>query len=262
MLQIGIYNTILHIINIGYGLFGLLDQYTLTVMVHEALLTNAPLFHLLLRYSLEKTRTHRILFISNTILSTLEFAVSSGPSSSQKGFNFAHAIAKWIGRNKQMCPELMEGLEAARLHRINFTLYACVSLGITLTLSLYSVNKIDIARNKGEVYRPPGERVHCRPQGFMWKVGEWSPQRVKVSIIAFVIFALSIINLEYCIVADFHAYMRQFSQISSNENGWSYGQLIPVGSTFAAFCYALRSWLIYESNEGHKALSNITMISG
>jgi hypothetical protein len=158
-----------------------------------------------------------------------------------------------------MCPELLEGLEAVRQHRTNFTL-PCVLIGITLALGLFSVNKIDVNLNKGTGYRPPAERNHVRPQYLTWKVSELSPQRAIVSIIAFAIFALSIIILEYSIIADFHYFMQQFPQISSNENGWSYGQLIPVCSTFAAFCYAIRSWLISESNEGYNALSTITMI--
>jgi hypothetical protein len=246
IVQIGIYNFVLHIINIGYGLFGLLDQYTLTIMVHEALLTNAPLFHLFLRYSLDKTETHRTVFFWNTFFSICEFTFSMG---------------SWIGRNKRMCPELLEGLEAVRQHRTSFTL-PCVLIGITLALSLFSVHKIDVNLNKGYPgYRPPSERNHVRPQYLMWKVSELSPQRAIVSIIALVIFALSIINLEHFIIADFHYYMRQFPQISSNENGWSYGQLIPAGSAFAAFCYAIRSWLISESNEGYNALSTIAVIS-
>jgi hypothetical protein len=257
IIQIGIYNFVLHIINIGYGLFGLLDQYTLTIMVHEALLTNAPLFHLFWRYSLDKTETHRKVFILNMFFSVFEFIVSMGSSNTEKGFS---SIAKWIGRNKRMCPELLEGLKAVRQHRTNFTL-PCVLIGITLALGLFSVNKIDVNLNKGTGYRPPSERNHVRPPYLMWKVSELSPQRVIVSIISFVIFAVSIIILEYCIIADFHHYMRQFPQISSNENGWSYGQLIPAGSAFAAFCYAIRSWLISESNEGYNALGSITMIS-
>ena len=257
IIQIGIYNSVLHVINIGYGLFGLLDQYTLTIMVHEALLTNAPLFHLFWRYSLDKTETHRKAFILNTFFSIFEFTVSMGSSNPEKGFS---TIAKWIGRNKRMCPELLEGLEAVRQHRTSFTL-PCVLFGLTLALTLFSVNKIDVNRNKGNGYRPPSERNHVRPQFLMWKVSELSPQRAIVSIIAFFIFAVSIIILEHSIIDHFHHYMRQFPQISSNENVWSYGQLIPVGSAFAAFCYAIRSWLISESNEGYNALSSINMIS-
>ena len=227
-------------------------------MVHEALLTNAPLFHLLFRYSLEKTEIHRKVFILSTFFSIFEFTVSMGSSNPEKRFS---GIAKWIGRNKRMCPELLEGLEAVRQHRTNFTLYPCVLVGLTLALSLFSFNKIDVKLNQGHGYRPPPERNHFRPKWLMWKVCELSPQRVIVSIIAFVIFVWSIINLEYFIIADFHYHMRQFPQISSNENGWSYGQLIPAGSAFAAFCYAVRSWLISESNEGYNALSTITMIS-
>ena len=262
LLQLGIYSSILHIVNIGYGLCGLLDQYTLTVMVNEALLTNAPLFHMVFRHSLQKTKTHRALYISNVILSTFEILASAGSltgsqsSKLKKRSNIAKAISTWISRNKQFCPELEHGLEVAQLHRVKFTTYPCV-VGIILALTLYAVYKIDVRHNRGKQF---SDWDSFRPSSLVWKVNSWTPQRIRVSIIAIVVFALSIFNLEYFIIADFHRYMRQFPQISSNENGWAYGQLIPLGTAFAAFCYAFRTYLVAITTKAEQELGITILI--
>src|SRR5271170_1469741 len=95
--QLGFSNLILHFCNLYYGLWGLIDQYALTIMIHEALLANAPLLVLAFRFSFKGTRGHRVLLTTNVCWSFVEFLFAAWADKS--------SITKWAARNRDLRSE-------------------------------------------------------------------------------------------------------------------------------------------------------------
>src|SRR5271170_4739637 len=243
LFHLGFSNLILHFCNLYYGFWGLIDQYALTIMIHEALLANAPLLVLAFRFSFKGTWSHRVLLTINVCWSFVEFLFAAWADKS--------SITKWAARNKDLCPDLKTAFNETLEHRLWFT-FVPVILGIVLAFTISFVYLWDGIRNRGRTY--PRQWTFCRPMWIVWKVKEWSHQRKIICSIAACIYVFSIINLEYFIIHDFHSFMHRFSDMSSVDNGWSYGQVLAFCGGLAAFCYALRDWLIGVCTESHKFL--------
>ena len=229
----------------------MLDPYVLTVVIHGALLTNAPLLVLAFRFSLRDVWSHIAFFTINAGGSFIEFLFAAWANK--------FAITKWIVRNKPLCPELQAALNETFRQRISWTLVP-VSLGLGLAIQLSGVYLWDGWRNRGIKYHPRAW-TFVRPRWLVWTKEKWELQRITVSTVAVLIYILSIINFEYFILYDFHSHARQFSGISSSENGWSWGQMGAFLGELIALGIALRIWLIGVCTESVKLLRIASYVS-
>ena len=205
---------------------GKLDRYTLSIMIHEALLTNGfQLIHTLKR----SDRPHRMFFVFNIHLTTVEFV-----------FAF-FAYNGLIERNINICPALQEGFEATQMYRLGFTVFPYAG-----AIFLFFVDSlvwfIDAYRNKN---RPRAPR-YIFPDWLVWDEKVRDKRRIIICLIGLIWWIWSIITIEVFIIRDFHVYMRQFPDATSSEDAWSYGQIIPLCSSLVAFVYAVRTWFIDE----------------
>jgi len=194
-------------------------------MIHEALLTDGFQFLYTFKYSDE--HSHRKHLKRNISLITIEFI-------------FAFVAGQGlIERNQNLCPALLEGLQATQRRRLYFTL-APYCVGVILLL-VDSVNdgKGNANRSKHAISR------YIRPYWLIWEDKRWDKIRIAVSSIAIIWSGFSILNLEVFIIYGFHLYMRQFSSlVSSSEDSWNYGQLLSLLCALLGFGYALRTWFI------------------
>ena len=91
---------------------GMMDPYTLTVVIHQALLiTGAQIIHL---STFQRRSWHRWLYVANTLLTIVEFAVSN-------------LWPTWINRNSNYCPTLTDAISAARKEREHWTVFLLFS---------------------------------------------------------------------------------------------------------------------------------------
>jgi hypothetical protein len=162
------------------------------------------------------------------------------------------AITKWVARNKPLCAELQAALNETFRQRIYWTLLP-VSLGLGFAIFLSAVYLWDGWRNRGIKYHPRAW-TFFRQRWLVWTKEKWELQRITVSTVAVLIYILSIINLEYFILYNFHSHARQFPDISSNENGWSWGQMGAFLGELIALGVALRIWLVDVCAESVKFL--------
>src|SRR5438045_3556947 len=87
---------------------GTMDPYTLTVVIHQALLiTGAQFIHL---FTFQRRSWHRWLYVANTLLTLAEFAVSN-------------LWPTWINRNSNYCPTLTDAISAAQKEREKWTVF-------------------------------------------------------------------------------------------------------------------------------------------
>ena len=226
VIQLQISSIILHIVNFSYGMSGKLDRYTLSITIHEALLING--FQLI--YTLKRSdRPHRLYFGLNLHLTAVEFA-------------FAFFLYKGIiERNINICSALQEGFLATQMHRLGFTIFPFVG-AILLFFIDALVWFIDAYRNKNRGRAPR----YILPKWLVWDEKVWDKRRIIICLIGLVWWIWSVLTLEVFIIQDFHIYMRQFPDATSNEDAWSYGQIIPLCTALVAFVYAVRTWFIEE----------------
>ena len=240
MIQLATFNLVLHLINVGYGIVGLLDRYTLTVLIHQSLLATGPNLIYALKYSYRHTESHRVFFRANAILTLVEFLFA---------FTQAEGI---IDRKKIICSDLRNALRNNQRRRLLFTILPFI-VGILLALVNVIIWCIDKSRNRFKKGKSIQEYEQLRPNWMMWKAKEWSRARIIVGFVATLIWVYSVVNLEY-FISDFHIQMRQFPDISSNENGWSYGQLMPFCCSIVGLFYAFRKLLIEKGSQAYKFL--------
>jgi hypothetical protein len=234
LVQLGLFYVILHFCSKWYALSGLLDPYVLIVIIHSALITNAPLLILAFRFQLSNVRSHIVFFTVNAGFSFIDFLIAA--------FADTLGITKWVARNKPFCSELQAAVDDTFVHWINWTMVP-IALGMSLAVGLSFVYYYDGWRNRGVPYSPYAW-TFLRPRSIVWTQNKWQIQRITVSIIAVLIYVFSIINLEYFIIHNFHSHARLFPDISSGENGWSWGQMGGFLSVLTALGYALWIWLI------------------
>jgi hypothetical protein len=192
---------------------GLLDQYTLTVMIHGALLITAPqILHL---FKFQRRKYHRRLYYINTTLIFLAFMASY-----YWGYQSSFA--------ENLCPELREAIAMDRNHRAKVTLFGLV-LSIFLSVIDSVVGVIDHIRNKF-VNRKLGD--HSRPtlpKWLLWNPKDqlWNYPRILYCVMAVTWFIFSIVNIEYLLIQDFHEYVNQHTDgtVTNSENRWAIGQI-------------------------------------
>lgn len=206
---------------------GKLDRYTLNIMIHEALLTDGFQWIYTLRRS--DYRPHFKFFALNVHLTTVEFV-----------FAF-FAPTGLLERNINPCPALRMAFDATQLHRLQFTIVP-FSVAAFLSFVELLVWFIDEYRNKR---RPKPFTKYILPNWLVWEEEVWDKRRIIIGIVGIVWWAFSVITLEIFIIRDFHLYMRQFSgSVISNEDTWTYGQLLPFFIALAGFLYAVSTWFI------------------
>jgi hypothetical protein len=219
---------ILHIVNFSYGMSGKLDSYTLTIMIHEALLTNGfQLIHTLRRLD----RPHWKYFVINWGLTTVEFV-----------FATTAGTTGLINRNLNECTSLKTGLKSQQAHRFSFTIFPyCIACFLCLADVL--IWFIDGYRNRG---KPESLFTrYIRPNWLIWDDKIWNRSRLIICLVGFTWWTFSVITLEVFIIRDFHIYMLQFSgSVSSTEDAWSYGQIMPLCCALVGFGYAIRQWFL------------------
>ena len=214
VLQIGIQTVATYLAGGWFFSSGQLDQYTLTVMIHGALLVTAPqILHL---FKFQRRKYHRRLYWINTTFIFLAFMASYywGYQS-----NFA----------QNLCPDLREAIAMDRNHRAKVTLFGLV-LSVLLSVIDIVVAAIDYSRNKF-VNRKLGD--HSRPtfpKWLLWNPKDqiWNYPRILYCVIAVTWFIFSIVNIEYFIIQDFHEYANHHTDgtVTNSENRWAIGQII------------------------------------
>jgi hypothetical protein len=195
---------------------GLLDQYTLTVMIHGALLITAPqILHL---FKFQRRRNHRRLYWINTAIILTAFVLSY-----YGGYQSSFS--------ENLCPELREAIAMNRNHRAKVTLFGVV-LCCFLTAIDIMVAAIDYIRNKF-VDRKLGD--HSRPtfpKWLLWNPKDqlWNYPRILYCVMAVTWFIFSIVNIEYLLIQDFHEYANHHTDgtITNSENRWAIGQIIAI----------------------------------
>lgn len=220
----------IHLFNSISFYTGQLDRYTLTVMVHQAVLVNGPqLIHL---SKFQRRSWHRWFYVSNTIVTLIEYVVSLQWSS-------------WINRNGNFCPQLTDAINATQGERANWTI---VPLLINIILSSLDVliAIIDKYRNR-HVDRSKGD--HSRPtipRRFLWERKNCDCKRAAYFSIGVVIFFFSVFIVEFPIMWYFHKTIENIEGISSSEDGWGIGQCIAMSIGVMVLLTTLRSYLIKE----------------
>lgn len=221
------FDIILHLVNFYYGMSGKLDRYTLDIMIHQALLTNG--FQLIYTLKRPNNQIHFKFFALNVHLTIVEFV-----------FAF-FAPTGILERNINPCPALRLALDSTQLHRLRFTIFP-LSVAAFLSFVDLLVMFIDGYRNRRR--RQPSAK-HILPNWLVWEENKWDRRRKAIGIVGIIWWAISVLTAEIFIIRDFHLYMRQFSgNVTSNENTWTYGQLLPFFIALAGFLYALRAWFI------------------
>jgi hypothetical protein len=205
---------------------GRVDQYSLTVMIHQALLFNGPQIIHLFKFG-HKTY-HRRLFVANTLCTLAEFFLSC----------FRPA---WINRNGNFCLELSSALKAVQAERVNWTIVPLV-LNCVLTICDILKAKSDQYINKDR--KPDEHHRHTVPRSVTWDKQHWTVRRKVYCVIGSLLLFLSICNVEINIIRDFHERARDFIGLSSSENDWKYyGQIIAGIVSPLGFLVVLRLYL-------------------
>ena len=214
-----------HVANIYFVLNGKVDQYTLMIMVHQALLLNGPqVIHL---FKFQRRSRHRLFFITNTTFALAEFFLS-------------WLYPNWTNREGNFCSKLSNAIEAAQRERITSTVILLVA-NVGLTLADVFIATSDRLRNKDT---KSGEHSRHTVSRFVtWDKAVWSRRRIVYIAIGLVFFSFSIYNLEINIIRYFHKAVEHVDGISSVENSWSYyGQLLGGIAPMVCFLFSLRSY--------------------
>lgn len=236
--QLGILNIVLHIINIIYIFLGLLDQYVLAIVIQQALLTNGPQVIQVFRHQRNKYETG--FYLANLLLTVVEF----GSAFSGSGF---------VDRNKGLCADLSDAIQATQKSRVVPTgvfLAICIVLvGFDFTVAVvdrYRIRQDRVQRRPNDNVTEQGKPRFLRPYRLTWKTTKsWTTIRRVYGLIGFVIWAMSVLTAELFVIQKFHDYIQQHGgDIFTQENEWSYGQLIPLGTAFVGVLYTLRQWMI------------------
>jgi len=206
---------------------GRVDQYSLTVMIHQALLFNGPQIVHLFKFGHKKY--HRWLFVVNTLCALAEFFLSS-------------LRPAWINRNGNFCPELSSALEAVQAERVHWTIGPLV-LNCGLTLCDVLKAKSDQYINKDR--KPDEHHRHTIPRSVTWDKQHWTLRRKIYCVIGTLFLIFSICNVEINIIRNFHERARYVINLSSSENDWKYyGQIIAGIVTPLSFLLVLRKYLL------------------
>jgi hypothetical protein len=206
---------------------GRVDQYSLTVMIHQALLFNGPQIIHLFKYW--RRGHHRWLFVANT-LCTLA------------GFFLSCLWPAWINRNGNFCLELSSALEAAQAERVNWTI---VPLVLNCGLTLWDVITAKSNQYINKDRKPDEHNRHTVPRSVTWDKKHWTVRRKVYCVIGSLLLFLSICNVEFNIIRDFHQRARDVISLSSTENDWKYyGQIIAGIVTPLSFLVVLRNCLL------------------
>ena len=217
---------------------GTMDPYTLTVVIHQALLlTGAQVVHL---FTYQRKSWHRWLYVANTLLTIVEFAVSN-------------LWPTWINRNSNYCPTLTDAILAARKEREHWTVFLLV-FSFLLSLTDVIVSKIDAIRNK-KVDRKRGDHsIPTLPRWILWDRKLWNRRRTAYLTIGLSFYLFVISNVELNIIRYFHEAIEQIDGLSSAENSWGFGQVAAVLVGLAALGTMVRLLLIKKL----KALAKMT----
>jgi hypothetical protein len=244
VVQLGILNVVLHIINIIYIFLGLLDQYILAIVIQQALLTNGPQIIHVFKHQRNKYETG--FYLMNLLLTVVEF----GSAFSRRGF---------VDRNKGLCANLSDAIQATQKSRavpIGIFLAICIALvGFDCTVVVvdrYRARQYRANRNKGTIdQRKP---QFFRPDWLTWKVTHvWTATRRVYCFFGLVIWIMSVFTGEFFVIHKFHDYVQQGqANIFTYENEWSYGQLIPLGTAFVGVLYTFRQWMIQPPKRSGK----------
>ena len=211
-------------------LVGTLDSYTLTVVIHQALLiTGAQFIHLL---TFQRKAWHRWLYVANTLSALVEFTISN-------------LWPAWINRNSNYCPTLTDAISSVRKERERWTIFLLV-LSFVLSLSDATVRAIDTIRNK-DVDRKKGDHsIPTLPRCILWDRNLWNRRRRAYLAIGVLFYLLSIYNVEVNIIRYFHEVVQQVGGLSSAENGWGFGQVVAIFVALIAFGATVRNYLIHK----------------
>lgn len=217
---------------------GTMDPYTLTVVIHQALLlTGAQAIHLL---TFQRRSWHRWLYVGNTLLTIVEFAVSN-------------LLPTWINRNSNYCPTLTDAILVARKEREHWTVFLLV-VSFLFSLADVIVSKIDAIRNK-DLDRNRGDHsIPTLPRWILWERKLWNRRRKAYLTIGLSIYLFLISNVELNIIRYFHEAIQQIDGLSSSENTWGFGQVSAVLVGPAALGFMVHSILIKKL----KALAKMT----
>ena len=208
------------VIALYFILTGNMDQYTSTVMLHGALLINAPQLLHLLKFG--RLAAHRNAYARNWVLSFVHFLM------------IAVVPSGWGQRNLNFCPELSDAIHQFRGQRLLF-ISGSLIFGFLMMVMDYVVRWIDDKRNAKPIDRTNGEHSRSTfPEWVTWKSSSWTISRVISCILAAGLFVYSIYQLEYELIGKFHAFMNELEGLSSVENNWAIGQVIPtvIAGTF------------------------------
>jgi hypothetical protein len=218
-----------------------LDQYTLTVMIHGALLVTASQMLHLLKF--QRRTLHRRVYCLNTALLFLSFMAS-------------YYFGFQSGAEENLCPALSEAIAVEKYHRAKSTIFTLV-LSALLSVIDVVVSWVDYVRNKN-INRKNGD--HSRPTFPKWLVWNpkdaWTFRRVVYCLIAVGWFTFSIFNVEYFIIRDFHNFANKDTDgaVTNNENRWAIGQVVAfiVAAGASAYCNYAFFWaklVLYASQE-------------
>jgi hypothetical protein len=230
LLQLMLGNIAAHAVNIYYFQAGMLQPYTLLLMMHLALLMNLPSFVLFGRFSFRGFQVDRWCFLANFLWTLCEF-----PFLIER---------KFISRNLDLCQALVwEDQEFGTFWRAALS----TQLGLHALLLGYHFYTCycDGRANAGEPNIALWKMI--RPSYLMWKKNKWEPQRKVIAICGCLLFTAGILIAESCVASFAEA---AASTISTQENQINaYGQLVPLVATglscFTTFC---NSWRYICSN--------------
>jgi len=223
---------------------GKLDRYTLDIMIHEALLTNGfQLIHTLQR----PYRPHRTYFALNIHLTTVEFVfLFVGTKDHFRGL---------IDRNTNPCPALLQAMEDTQSYRLRWTVFPFAGAWFLCLLDSL-IWFIDGYRNRRKSSKSRWTKFFL-PKWLVWDNTKWTKSRILICGFGFLWWSFSLITLELFVIRNFHLYVQEFAtNVTSNEDVWSYGQLLALLVALSGFAYAIRTWFLetmrlrVESAEG------------
>ena len=218
---------------------GIMDPYTLTVVIHQALLINGAQFIHLFTFS--RKSWHRRLYVANTLSTLVEFAMSK-------------LWPTWINRNGNYCPELTDAISAAQKEREKWTVFLLV-LSFLFSLTDVIVSTIDRIRNKNVDRKRGDHSIPTLPRSILWDRKLWNRRRVAYLATGVIFYLHSIYNVEVNIIRYFHETVQKVDGLSSTENRWGYGQIVAILVCPAAFVVTVRLLAINKLKAAKKTKS-------
>jgi hypothetical protein len=227
MLQLTFTLFTLHIITFLYMFIGLLDTYSIFILIHQLMLVNAV--HLI--YFFSETRSpYRLFFTFNTAFLTIEFFLVLG--------------GHFVSRSLNLCPELQNALDSTQAERLHVTLMPFIG-SCFLAVADFIIGVIDMFRNKGKEEKHFSK--HVLPKWMRWnsdpKKG-WSITRITVCLIGVLYWLFSVFTLEFLVIWKFNHYASNFPDLSSQVDSWSFGQPTTTIIATLGFGYSLRTYLL------------------